>query len=254
MIQDLFDLNGKVALVTGGSKGIGMAMARGLAEAGADIVINSRSREEMDEAMTRILDGTGRQGHCVVADLFNRGDTIKLAAEALQVMGRVDIIVNNAGTNIVNPVDKIVDEDWDRLLELNLTAPMILVRELASQMKVREWGRVVNISSIFGLCTKEERGAYSATKSGLIGITRTMAQELAPWNITANAIAPGPISTPLTDRMVQGEVRAYFDSMMPLGRWGKPEDLVGPVLLLASNAGSFITGTTLTVDGGWMTR
>jgi NAD(P)-dependent dehydrogenase (short-subunit alcohol dehydrogenase family) len=151
-------------------------------------------------------------------------------------------------------VDKIVDEDWDRLLELNLTAPMILVRELAGQMKERNWGRVVNISSIFGLCAKEERGSYSATKSGLIGITRTMAQELAPWGITANAIAPGPISTPLTDRLVQGELRAYFDSMMPLGRWGTPEDLVGPLLLLASDAGSFITGTTLTVDGGWMTR
>jgi NAD(P)-dependent dehydrogenase (short-subunit alcohol dehydrogenase family) len=169
-------------------------------------------------------------------------------------MGRVDIIVNNAGTNIVNPVDKIVDDDWDRLLELNLTAPMILVRELAGQMKERKWGRVINISSIFGLCAKEERGSYSATKSGLIGITRTMAQELAPWGITANAIAPGPISTPLTDRLVQGELRAYFDSMMPLGRWGTPEDLIGPVLLLASDAGSFITGTTLTVDGGWMTR
>ncbi|NNK13077.1 MAG: 3-oxoacyl-ACP reductase FabG [Desulfofustis sp.] len=254
MIQDLFDLNGKVALVTGGSKGIGMAMAHGLARAGADIVINSRSQEEMDAAMDYILGGTGRRGHSVVADLFNRDDTVRLAREALNTMGRVDIIVNNAGTNIVNPVDRIVDEDWDRLLELNLTAPMILVRELAGQMKERKWGRIVNISSIFGLCAKEERGSYSATKSGLIGITRTMAQELAPWNITANAIAPGPISTPLTDRLVQGELRAYFDSMMPLGRWGKPEDLVGPVLLLASDAGSFITGTTLTVDGGWMTR
>lgn len=254
MIQELFELSGKVALVTGGSKGIGMAMAHGLAEAGADIVINSRSREEMEAAMNRILDGTGRRGHCVVADLYNRSDTMKLAKEALEVMGRVDIIINNAGTNIVNPVDKIVDEDWDRLLELNLTAPMILVRELAGQMKERNWGRVVNISSIFGLCAKEERGSYSATKSGLIGITRTMAQELAPWGITANAIAPGPISTPLTDRLVQGELRAYFDSMMPLGRWGTPEDLVGPLLLLASDAGSFITGTTLTVDGGWMTR
>ena len=187
------------------------------------------SDEEVEAAMKRILAGTGRRGHCVVADLYNRGDTMKLAKEALEVMGRVDIIINNAGTNIVNPVDKIVDEDWDRLLELNLTAPMILVRELAGQMKERNWGRVVNISSIFGLCAKEERGSYSATKSGLIGITRTMAQELAPWGITANAIAPGPISTPLTDRLVQGELRAYFDSMMPLGRWGTPEDLVGPL-------------------------
>ena len=253
MINELFDLNGKVALVTGGSKGIGRAMARGLAEAGANIVINSRNREEMDEAMSLILDGTGRQGHCVVADLFQREDTVRLAREALEAMGRVDIIVNNAGTNIVSPVDRIVDQDWDKLIELNLTAPMVLVRECADQMKERKWGRIVNISSIFGMCTKNERGGYSATKSGLIGITRTMAQDLAPWGITANAIAPGPISTPLTDRMVQGELREYFNSML-LGRWGTPEDLIGPVLLLSSDAGSFITGTTLTVDGGWMTH
>ncbi len=253
MIQELFNLNGKVALITGGSKGIGRAMARGLAEAGADIVINSRNREEMDEAMNHILDGTGRQGHCVVADLFKREDTIRLGREALAAMGRIDIIVNHAGTNIVNPVDKIVDQDWDKLIELNLTAPMVLVRELAAQMKERKWGRIVNVSSIFGMCTKNERGGYSATKSGLIGITRTMAQDLAPWGITANAIAPGPISTPLTDRMVQGELREYFNSML-LGRWGTPQDLIGPVLLLSSDAGSFITGTTLTVDGGWMTH
>lgn len=253
MITDLFDLTGKVALVTGGSKGIGLAMARGLASAGADIVINSRSREEMDEAMEQILVGTGRKGHCVVADLCKREDTVRLAREALATMGRVDIVVNNAGTNIVSSVDKIIDEDWDYLIELNLTAPMVLVRELAGQMKDRKWGRIVNISSIFGMCTKNERGGYSASKSGLIGITRTMAQDLAPWGITANTIAPGPISTPLTDRMVQGELREYFNSML-LGRWGKPEDLIGPVLLLASDAGSFITGTTLTVDGGWMTH
>lgn len=254
MINELFDLTGKVALVTGGSKGIGQAMARGFASAGADIVINSRDRDELDESLRYILDGTDRKGHGVVADLFKREDTVGLAREALDVMGRVDIIVNNAGTNIVAPVDKIDDEGWDKLVELNLTAPMVLVRELAGQMKKRKWGRIVNISSIFGLCTKEERGTYSATKAGLIGITRTMAQDLAPWGITANAIAPGPISTPMTDHFVQGELRDYFNSMLVVGRWGKPEDLVGPALLLASNAGSFMTGSIVTVDGGWMTR
>ncbi len=254
MIKKLFDLSGKVALVTGGSKGIGQAMAQGLAAAGADIVINSRNRDEMDKAMKTIIGGTGRKGHCVVADLFKRSDTVALAREALDVMGRVDIIVNNAGTNIVYPVDKIEDEGWDRLIELNLTAPMVLVRELAGQMKERKWGRIVNIASMFAMCTKEGRGPYSATKAGLVGITKTMAQELAPWHITANAIAPGPISTPLTDRLVKGELREYFNSMLVVDRWGKPADLVGPVLLLASDAGSFITGTTLSVDGGWTTR
>lgn len=139
-------------------------------------------------------------------------------------------------------------------MEMNLSAPMVLVRELATQMKERKWGRIINISSILGLCAKEARGSYSATKAGLIGITRTMAQDLGQWNITANVIAPGPFTTPLTDRLVQGELREYFDSMVVLKRWGKPEDLVGPVLLLASDAGSYMTGSTLVVDGGWVTR
>ena len=254
MINGLFDLTGKVALVTGGSKGIGLAMARGLAQAGADIVINSRNGSELESAMRQILEGTDRKGFTLVADLSKREDTVNLARQAIEAMGRVDIIINNAGTNVPSPVDEIKDDDWDQLVELNLTAPMVLVRELAAQMKERRWGRIINISSIFGLCTKEARGAYSATKAGLIGITRTMAQDLGPWKITANAIAPGPISTPLTDRLVQGELREYFDSMLLLQRWGKPEDLVGPALLLASEAGSFMTGSTVLVDGGWMTR
>lgn len=253
-VQELFDLSGKVALVTGASKGLGMAMARGLAMAGADIVINSRNEDEVKSALEKILEGTGRKGQAYVADLANREDTSRLAHRALESMGRVDIIVNNAGTNTPADVDKIKDEDWDRIIELNLTAPMVLVRELAGQMKERQWGRIINISSIFGLCTKEARGAYSATKTGLIGITRTMAQDLGPWNITANVIAPGPFSTDLTDRLVQGELREYFDRMLVLGRWGKPDELIGPVLLLASDAGSFITGATLAVDGGWLTR
>ena len=254
MLNKMFDLTGKVALVTGGSKGLGWAMARGLALAGADIVINSRNGDELESAMDGILQGTDRRGFSLVADLFKREDTVNLARQAIEAMGRVDIIINNAGTNLTGPVDEIKDDDWDKLMELNLSAPMVLVRELAAQMKERRWGRIINISSIFGLCAKEARGSYSATKAGLIGITRTMAQELGPWNITANVIAPGPFSTPLTDRLVQGELREYFDSMVVLERWGKPEDLMGPALLLASDAGSYITGSTLVVDGGWMTR
>lgn len=254
MLNKIFDLTGKVALVTGGSKGLGCAMARGLALAGADIVINSRNGDELESAMAEILQGTDRNGCSLVADLFKREDTVNLARQAIEAMGRVDIIINNAGTNVPASVDEIKDDDWDRLVELNLSAPVVLVRELAAQMKERKWGRIINISSIFGLCTKEARGAYSATKAGLMGITRTMAQDLGPWNITANVIAPGPFSTPLTDRLVQGELRNYFDRMVVLDRWGKPQDLMGPALLLASDAGSYITGATLVVDGGWMTR
>ena len=252
--DNMFDLTGKVALVTGGSKGLGLAMAKGLAMAGADIVINSRNGDELETAMEQILEGTDRKGQAFVADLSKREETTMLAQKSLKTMGRVDIVINNAGANFPDLVEEIKDDDWDQLLELNLTAPMVLVRQLTGQMKQRKWGRIVNISSIFGLCTKEARGTYSATKAGLIGITQTMAQELGPWNINVNAIAPGPFSTPLTDRLVQGELREYFDGMGVLGRWGKPHELVGPVLLLASEAGSYITGTTLAVDGGWLTR
>lgn len=252
--NQIFDVAGKVALVTGGSKGLGFAIARGLASAGADIVINSRHDDELKTAIEKILKGTERKGRAFVADLSKREDTIQLANKSLEAMGRVDIVINNAGQNIPDSVEDIKDDDWNHLVELNLSAPVFLVRELAGQMKERQWGRIINISSIFGLRTKEARGTYSATKAGLIGITRTMAQELGPWNITANAIAPGPFSTPLTDRLVQGELREYFDRMVVLKRWGKPHELVGPVLLLASNAGSYITGTTLAVDGGWTTR
>ena len=254
MHNNIFDLSGKVALVTGGSKGLGLAMAKGLAGAGADIIINSRDEKELETALEVILEGTDRKGKAFVADLSKREDTIMLAEKSLEAMGRVDIVINNAGSNFPDPVDEIKDDDWDRLLELNLTAPMVLVRQLAGQMKQRKWGRIVNISSIFGLVTKEARGTYSATKAGLIGITKTMAQDLGPWNINVNAIAPGPFSTPLTDRLVQGELREYFDKMGVLGRWGQPHELVGPVLLLASEAGSYITGTTLAVDGGKLTR
>lgn len=253
-LNKMFDLTGRVALVTGGSKGLGLAMARGLALAGADIVINSRNENELETAMAEILEGTDRKGQTFVADLSKREDTVQLARKSLEVMGRVDIIVNNAGCNFPDFVEDIKDDDWNHLLELNLTAPVVLVRELCGQMKQRKWGRIINISSIFGVSTKEARGAYSATKAGLIGVTKTMAQELGPWGITANAIAPGPFSTPLTDRLVQGELREYFDSMGVLGRWGKPHELIGPVLLLAGDGGSYITGATLAVDGGWLTR
>src|SRR5688572_22183688 len=162
MSLDIFDLKGKTALVTGGSKGLGKAMARGLAEVGADIVISSRHEEELRPALDEILAGTGRKGMYVVADMARREDVKKLASSALERMGRVDILVNNAGTNIPQPVDEIKDEDWDRLMEINLNSVMALTRALVPQMKARKWGRIIHISSIMALVSNNGRNAYSA--------------------------------------------------------------------------------------------
>jgi NAD(P)-dependent dehydrogenase (short-subunit alcohol dehydrogenase family) len=247
---DLFDLSGRVALVTGGSKGLGKAMARGFALAGADVVISSRNADELQKAMAEILDGTERHGVSIVADLARREDSERLAQSALEKLGRVDILVNNAGTNIPSPVDKIRDEDWDRVVELNLSACMVLTRALAPQMKERGWGRVIHISSVLGMGSKAARNAYSATKSAVIGLARATALDLGPYGITVNCIAPGPFLTDLPASLLTDVEKQAFANRTALGRWADPRELVGPALLLASEAGSYITGAILVVDGG----
>ncbi|MFQ5739426.1 MAG: SDR family NAD(P)-dependent oxidoreductase [Acidobacteriota bacterium] len=250
----IFDLTGKVALVTGGSKGLGKAMARGFAEAGADIVISSRHEDELDLALEEIRLHTARRCRYLVADMRDRNQVNDLAARALREMGRIDILVNNAGANIPQPIDEIKDEDWDELIELNLTACMALTRALVPQMKQRRWGRVIHISSIMGLVAKDTRNAYCATKAGLIGLARANALDLSPYNITVNCLAPGPFLTDLPRRLLSDEERQALADRTALGRWGDPEELVGPALLMASEAGSYITGQVLVVDGGLLCK
>ncbi|HEV2948423.1 MAG TPA: 3-oxoacyl-ACP reductase family protein [Gemmataceae bacterium] len=252
--MDIFNLNGKVALVTGGSKGLGKAMARGLAEAGADIVISSRHENELKPALEEILRGTDRKGRFVVADMSRRSDVLRLARTAIEQMGRIDILVNNAGTNIPQAIDQIKDEDWDAVMEINLNSIMVLTRALVPQMKSRGWGRVIHISSVMGFISKEGRNAYSATKSALIGLARANALDLGRYGITVNCIAPGPFLTDLPGRLLSEAEKQEFAKVTALGRWAEPKELVGPVLLLASDAGGYITGETLVVDGGWLAR
>ena len=254
MSVDLFDLTGKVALVTGGSKGLGKAMAQGFAKAGADVAISSRHENELSVALAEILDGTARRGTSIVADMTQRADVRRLADTVLREMGRVDILVNNAGSNIPQPIDEIRDEDWDSVMELNLNSVMALTRALVPQMKARRWGRIIHISSIMGLVSAPGRNIYSATKSALIGMTRASALDLGAHSVTVNCIAPGPFLTDLPMRLLSEDQKREFTRMTALGRWGNPEELIGPALLLASDAGSYITGTTLVVDGGWLTR
>ncbi len=250
MTTPLFDLKGKVALVTGGSKGLGKAMARGFAEAGADIVICSRHASELEQSLAEILDGTGVRGRSFVVDMTKRDEVETLAKQSLEAMGKVDILVNNAGSNVPQTIDEIDDDSWDRIVELNLTSCMSLSRALIPQMKLRRWGRIIHISSVMGLTSKAGRGCYSATKSALIGLARAMALDLGPFGITCNCLAPGPFLTDLPMSVLSKSEQDSFAERTALGRWAEPRELAGPALLLASDAGSYITGTTLLVDGG----
>ena len=252
--MQLFNLAGKTALVTGGSKGLGKAMARGLAEVGADIVISSRHEEELRPALDEILKGTGRKGRYVVADMSKRADVDRLARIALELTGRIDILVNNAGTNVPQPIDQIRDEDWNQIMDINLNSIMWLSRALVPQMKERRWGRIVHISSVMAFISKEGRNVYSATKSALVGIARSMALDLGPFGVTVNCIAPGPFLTDLPGRLLSAEEKEAFAQTTALNRWGEPKELVGPLLLLATDAGSYVTGETIVVDGGYLCR
>lgn len=254
MPTKLFDLTGRVALVTGGSKGLGKAMARGFAEAGADVVISSRHQPELKAAAAEIAAGLESKVKYVVADMTDRADVERLARDATAAFGRVDILVNNAGGNNPQPADKIVDADWDRIIELNLTSCMALTRALLPQMQERRWGRVIHISSIMGLASKEGRNAYSATKAALIGMARATCQEVGAFNITVNCLAPGPFLTDLPGNLLSAEEKKVFADRTALGRWGDPRELAGPALLLASDAGSYITGATIVVDGGTLSK
>jgi NAD(P)-dependent dehydrogenase (short-subunit alcohol dehydrogenase family) len=250
MPSPLFDLTGKVALVTGGSKGLGKAMARGFAEAGADVIISSRHKDELEKALPEILQGTKSRGQLFVADMNDRKQVEQLAKSSIEAMGKVDILVNNAGSNTPQVIDEITYDTWDKIIELNLNSCMNLSRLLVPQMKERRWGRIIHISSIMGLSSKTGRNAYSATKAALIGMARSMALDLGEYGITCNCLAPGPFLTDLPMSVLSKEEQDIFAERTALGRWGTPRELAGPALLLASEAGSYITGATLVVDGG----
>ncbi len=249
-----FDLTGKTALVTGGSRGLGKAMAKGLAEAGADIVISSRHEAELQKSLHEIAKETGKMGLAIPADMSQRDQVEQLAQKAMERMGKIDILINNAGSNTPQPIDQIKDADWDLLLEVHLHAAMSLSRALSPEMKRRRWGRIIHISSTFGFVSKAARNAYSAAKTALRGLARSMALDLGPFNITVNCIAPGPFLTELPMSLLSEAEKKQFSDHTALDRWGQPEELIGPMLLLASEAGSYITGTTLVVDGGYLAK
>lgn len=247
--MNFFDLTGRAALITGGSKGLGLSMARMFAQSGARVFICGRHPAELKAAAAAI----GR-AEWMEADVTDRSQVRSLAETAIARLGRVDILVNNAGSNTPQPIDQITDDTWDSLLELNLSSAMRLTRALVPPMKERRWGRIIHISSILGFTGMEGRNLYSAAKSALLGLTRASAMDLGPFGITVNCLVPGPFLTDLPARVLSDEQKRRFADRTALGRWGQPDEIAGAALLLASEAGSYITGSALVVDGGALAK
>lgn len=251
----MFDLSGKIALVTGCKRGIGKAMALGLAEAGADIIGVSANLELSGSVVEKEVKALGRNFKAYQA---NFGDRTSLYAFIRQVKSdfpRIDILVNNAGTILRNPAAEHSDEYWDEVLEVNLNSQFILSREIGKQMLAQGSGKIIFTASLLSFQGGINVPGYAASKGGIARLTMALANEWAGKGVNVNAIAPGYISTDNTEALRNDPDRSIsILGRIPAGRWGEPDDFKGPVVFLASEASNYVHGTILTVDGGWMGR
>ena len=252
-VQQLFDLTGKTALVTGGSRGLGLQMAHALGEAGARVLLSSRKAEDLEQAAAE-LQAAGIDARWIAADCGKEEDIRRLADETLQRMGDVDILVNNAGASWGAPAEDHPVAAWDKVMNLNIRGYFILSQHLAkASMIPRKSGRIINIASIAGLNgnpPEMQTIAYNTSKTAVIGFTKTLAAEWGKYNINVNAICPGFFMTKMAAVLIQTLGEEKMASHAPLGRLGSDEDLKGLTLLYASDAGRHITGQWLAVDGG----
>jgi 2-dehydro-3-deoxy-D-gluconate 5-dehydrogenase len=251
---DAFRLDGQVALVTGASAGMGAAMAVALAEAGADVAVHGNSRPSAETAGR--IESAGRRATSVTGDLGDRAVSGRLVAEVVARFGRLDILVNNAGLIRRAPAVDYSDDDWDRVLEVDLTSAFRLARAAGAQMiGAGRGGRIINIASILAFQGGITVPAYAAAKGGLAQLTKALANEWASKGINVNAIAPGYIETDVTAALRADAVRnRQILDRIPAGRWGQPDDLAGAVVFLASPASRYVHGHVLAVDGGWLAR
>jgi len=254
-MKNAFDLTGKVALVTGCKRGIGMAMALGLAEAGADIIGVSANLELAGSQVSKAVEALGRKFKAYQADFSNRDSLYAFITQVKADFPRIDILVNNAGTILRNPAAEHSDEFWDEVLEVNLSSQFILSREIGSTMLAQGSGKIIFTASLLSFQGGINVPGYAASKGGIARLTMALANEWAGKGINVNAIAPGYISTDNTAALREDKDRSSsILGRIPAGRWGEPDDFKGPVVFLASKASNYVHGTILTVDGGWMGR
>lgn len=241
----MFDLKGKGALVTGASGGIGGAIAKALHAQGANVAISGTNKEKLDALAAEL----GSRVFVFPCDLRDRAAVVKLGEEAEKALGQVDILVNNAGITHDNLFMRMKDEEWDDVIAVNLTSVFVLIRTILRNMMRRRCGRIVNIASISGVLGNPGQPNYAASKAGLVGMTKSLAREVSARGITANCIAPGFISTPMTDALTPKQVEAIA-AAIPAQKFGKPEDVAAAVVFLASDEAGYITGETMHINGG----
>lgn len=248
----IFDLEGKVAIVTGGSRGIGRSIALGLAEAGADVVATSRNIESV-KAVAAEIKKSGRRSIVISTDASRKKDIENVVNKTLEEFGKIDILVNNAGiSHNFKMAESITDEDWDLVINLNLKGQFLFCQEVGKHMRERKYGKIINVVSIVGQVGFAKQIVYAAAKGGFIAITKTLALEWSKYNITVNALAPGFVETDMTSALKGSRSEERILRRTAMNRFGKPEEVVGAAIYLASDASSYTNGVVVTVDGGYL--
>jgi NAD(P)-dependent dehydrogenase (short-subunit alcohol dehydrogenase family) len=252
MAHSLFDLTGKTAVVVGGTSGIGLAMAVGLAEAGADVVATSRRAEQVEEA-ARAIEATGRRALRLASDVGDRASLEAVLTGTLKEFGKVDILINSAGKIKREPTLTVSEETWNDIMDTNVTGTLRACQIFGKHMLERGYGRIINIASLNSFVSLKEVTAYAASKAAVAALTKSLAVEWSARGVTVNAIAPGVFRTALNQKLLDESDRGKELLMRtPMGRFGKTEELVGSAIYLASDASTFVTGEVLVVDGGFL--